>query len=215
MFDSWAPAYDDSALQPAYAGAHRAVLNWATGLRACTSRIADVGCGTGQLLAEAARTFPQAQLFGVDPSAGMLAVAATRTPSRIRLVQANAERLPFPDCTFDLVTATYSIRHWNNPHAALHQIARILTPQGLVGLADAFPVDRRRTIGWRYRLGAARALPPAVVDALSAARLRLLGVATVCGFGAITDTTIAVAVRPGARGAPGGRPVRWRRGVPG
>jgi ubiquinone/menaquinone biosynthesis C-methylase UbiE len=203
MFDSWAAAYDDSALQPAYAGAHRAVLNWAADLRANPSRIVDVGCGTGQLLAEAARTFPQAQLFGVDPSAGMLSVAATRTSSRVRLVRASAECLPFPGGAFDLVTATYSLRHWSNPHVALHQIARILTPHGLVGLADAFPADRRRGSGWRYRLGVAGALPPGVVHALSAARLRLLGVATVGGFGAITAMTVAVAARHGARGAPG------------
>jgi SAM-dependent methyltransferase len=181
------------------------VLTWAADLRTHPGRIVDIGCGTGRLLAEAARTYPGAQLFGVDPSAGMLSVAATRTPGRCRLVRARAERLPFPDGSFDLVTATYSIRHWSNPHMALRQIGRILTAQGVVGLADAFPVRGRRVNGWRDRLGVAAALPPALVQALGAARLRLLGVATVSGFGAITDTTIAVAARHGDGGQQGRR----------
>jgi demethylmenaquinone methyltransferase/2-methoxy-6-polyprenyl-1,4-benzoquinol methylase len=156
-------------------------------------RILDVGCGTGRLLSEAARAFPQADLVGVDPSAGMLSVAAARNPAACRLVQARAEDLPFPDDLFDLVTATYSIRHWSDPDGALRQIARVLAPHGLFGLVDAFP--RPHPVrGWRSLSSAARLLPPATARTLHSAQLRLTGVATISGYGAITHMTVAIAV---------------------
>jgi len=114
-----------------------------------------------------------------------------------------------------LVTATYSIRHWSNPHVALRQIARTLTPQGLLGLADAFPPARRRRAAGCPGSGSPGALPPAVAQALGAARLRLIGVATVGGFGAITDMTVVVAARHGAGYAPDSRPLTRRRDIPG
>lgn len=163
-------------------------------------RILDIGCGTGRLLAEATQAFPQADLVGVDPSAGMLSVAAARKPAGCRLVQARAEYLPFPDDVFDLVTATYSIRHWSDPDGALRQIARVLAPHGLFGLVDAFPGHRHPARGWRYRYGAAGLLPPATARALHSARLRLTGVATISGYGAITHMTVAVAVRHDTHG---------------
>jgi ubiquinone/menaquinone biosynthesis C-methylase UbiE len=192
-FDRWAPGYDDSALQQAYSRAHRALLASAAHRGKRPNRILDVGCGTGRLLAEAAQTFPQADMVGVDPSAGMLSVAAAQTPAACRLVQARAEDLPFPDDLFDLVTATYSIRHWSDSDGALRQIARVLAPHGLFGLVDAFPRPHpaRR---WRYRSGAAGLLPPATARTLHSAGLRLTGVAAISGFGAITHMTVAFAV---------------------
>lgn len=214
MFDSWAAGYDESVLQAAYAGAHHAVLTRAAGLCAHPSKIVDIGCGTGHLLMAANRIFPRAHLVGVDPSAGMLSIAATRLPSRCRLVQASAECLPFRDGTFDLVTTTYAIRHWSDAHIGLRQIARVLAPDGLVGLADAFPAERSAANGWAKRHTVAAPLPRAVAEALRAAGLRLLDAATIGGCGVITATTVAVAAH-GARGGPTGWRARWYRGVSG
>ncbi|RSM64503.1 hypothetical protein DMB66_19420 [Actinoplanes sp. ATCC 53533] len=197
MFDRWAPGYDHSALQSAYSRAHRAILGSVTHLSAPPRRILDVGCGTGRLLAAASHTFSEAELLGVDPSAGMLSVAEARRPARCRLVQASAEHLPFPDDTFDLVTATYSFRHWSDPHVGLHQIARVLVPRGLFGLVDVFPEQRRR--GWPYHLGADRLLPSVLAQTLRSAHLRPTGVTTISGCGAVTDMTVVIAVNDNAQ----------------
>jgi ubiquinone/menaquinone biosynthesis C-methylase UbiE len=199
MFDRWAPGYDNSALQPTFSRAHRAVLDSVNRLGIPPRRILDLGCGTGRLLAEAARTFPEADLLGVDPSAGMLSIAAGRTPTRCRLVQAGAEHLPFPDAAFDLVTATYSLRHWHSPEVALHQIARVLTPQGLFVFVDVFPEHRRRARAWPYRFGIDGPLPAVLAQTLRSARLRPTEVTTISGCGAVTDMTVAIAVNGSTR----------------
>ena len=63
--------------------------------------------------------------------------AATRTrgasrepeaPDRVRLVVGQAERLPFPDDSFDALTFTYLLRYVADPAATLRELARVLKP---------------------------------------------------------------------------------------
>src|SRR5271157_6399570 len=42
--------------------------------------ILDIGCGTGRLLRKLAVRWPEAQLIGIDPAEGMIAVARRLTP---------------------------------------------------------------------------------------------------------------------------------------
>jgi ubiquinone/menaquinone biosynthesis C-methylase UbiE len=56
--------------------------------------VLDAGCGTGRFLAALA---PEARVWGIDPSAEMLAVARERLPRSVRLKQARAEQPPFRD----------------------------------------------------------------------------------------------------------------------
>jgi ubiquinone/menaquinone biosynthesis C-methylase UbiE len=76
----------------------------------------------------------------------MLATAVTVAPPdhTIRYVHARAERLPFSGDIFDLVFATLSLRHWTNQPAGVAEIGRVLSPGGLLIVADVFPSCRRR-----------------------------------------------------------------------
>ena len=74
------------------------------------------------------------------------AIAATSTKLGIRYVHAGAERLPFTDEVFDLVFATMSLRHWTDQAAGIAEISRVLTPGGVLVLADVFPSSPRRTL---------------------------------------------------------------------
>lgn len=80
--------------------------------------VLDVGCGTGVNLLEAARQFaPTSLLCGIDISPGMVEVARAKAgalglPADIRV--GDAEQLPFPDTTFDLVICN-SVLHWFDP----------------------------------------------------------------------------------------------------
>jgi SAM-dependent methyltransferase len=88
-------------------------------------RILDVGCGTGanlELLAE----YGDAE--GVDVSAEALAFCRERGLSNVR--QGAAERLPYEDGSFDLVTALDVVEHLDDDKAGLSEMRRVLKPGG-------------------------------------------------------------------------------------
>jgi ubiquinone/menaquinone biosynthesis C-methylase UbiE len=104
------------------------------------ARVLDVGCGTGYLLRLLARQWPEAsELAGLDPAPSMIeAAAASADDPRLRFSVGTAERLPFPDGSFDLVVTTTSFDHWSDQPAGLRECARVLAPGGHLILVDVF-----------------------------------------------------------------------------
>jgi SAM-dependent methyltransferase len=97
------------------------------------TRVLDVGCGGGDLLAHLDRLgIPAA---GADPAPGMVAYARDRLPGTdIRL--AGAEHLPWPDAVFELVTAVNAVQFAEDTLDALAEMARVVVPGGLVAVAN-------------------------------------------------------------------------------
>jgi SAM-dependent methyltransferase len=94
LADAWARWW-----APAAAPAQQAILD-AAGVGP-GSRVLDVGCGTGELVAMALAR--GAEAAGCDAAVGMIDVARRHGPGAdLRVAQ--AERLPWPDDAFDLVT---------------------------------------------------------------------------------------------------------------
>ncbi len=96
--------------------------------------ILDVGCGTGINLLELARVLgPCRELVGLDLSAGMLDVARRKAASAgvaATFHVGDAEALPLPDASFDLVVCN-SAYHWFPDRArAMTEMARVLRPGG-------------------------------------------------------------------------------------
>lgn len=102
--------------------------------------VLDVGCGTGHLLRTLARRFPGAQrLCGIDAAPQMIATAsAFGGDDRLSFAVGVAERLGFPDGTFDLVVSTTSFDHWTDQRAGLAECARVLRAGGQLVLVDQF-----------------------------------------------------------------------------
>ena len=97
------------------------------------TRVLDVGCGSGDFLAHAAGL--GATTAGADPAAGMVAVARERAPEAdVRL--AGAERLPWPDGAFDLVTAFNALQFADDTLDALAELARVTAPGGHVAVVN-------------------------------------------------------------------------------
>lgn len=113
-------------------------------------RILDIGCGTGANL-EMLSEFGKAE--GVDVSAEALAFCQARGLQNVR--QGEAERLPYEDNSFDLVTGLDVVEHLDNDVAGLQEMRRVLRPGGrallfvpafmfLWGVQDDISNHRRR-----------------------------------------------------------------------
>jgi demethylmenaquinone methyltransferase / 2-methoxy-6-polyprenyl-1,4-benzoquinol methylase len=117
------------------------------------SAILDVATGTaGVALALTRRT--RAQITGIDLTEAMLRrgharVARAGAADRVRLVVGQAERLPFPDASFDALTFTYLLRYVADPAATLRELARVLKPGGAIAsLEFSVPAHRFWRLWW-------------------------------------------------------------------
>jgi demethylmenaquinone methyltransferase / 2-methoxy-6-polyprenyl-1,4-benzoquinol methylase len=98
--------------------------------------VLDVASGTAGVAQQLA-TRTGARVIGVDLTEPMLRqgqanVAAAGLSGRIALVTGRAERLPFPDASFDALTFTYLLRYVEDPQATLAELARVVKPGGTV-----------------------------------------------------------------------------------
>jgi ubiquinone/menaquinone biosynthesis C-methylase UbiE len=101
----------------------------------------DLGCGAGQLVMEMAQNAPGLQVTGIDLSEEMLAngrVSAQRLGlgGKVDFRLGNAEEIPFPDQSLDLVVSTASLHHWSEPIRVLNEINRVLKPGGAYYIFD-------------------------------------------------------------------------------
>ena len=100
------------------------------------ARVLDVGCGFGALsltLSEAAGFDVAAMDILETRIASVRSKRTARDPaaaSRVRLVRANAEALPFRAATFDAVVATEVLEHLNEPERFLRETRRVLRDGG-------------------------------------------------------------------------------------
>ena len=109
-------------------------------------RVLDVGCGTGRFAAALAER--GGNVWGVDPSAEMLAQAREAAPGGVRFKQAEAERLPFKDAWFERALLVLVVHLVDRPRA-LAEVARVLAPGGRAVIAtfveehfEAFGLNR-------------------------------------------------------------------------
>jgi ubiquinone/menaquinone biosynthesis C-methylase UbiE len=98
--------------------------------------VLDVGTGPGVLLAELARLRPDLRLTGIDLSPDMVAAARENVADRAIVQVADVTDLPFADASFDLIVSSLSLHHWDDPEAAVPQLARVLREGGSVRIYD-------------------------------------------------------------------------------
>ena len=105
--------------------------------------VVDVACGTGAVTRACLDVLRgQGRVIGVDPSAGMLAVAKQRV-SGAEFRAGHAEALPVPDASADFVTLGYALRHVAQLEQAFRELRRALRPGGrLLVLEVSRPATR-------------------------------------------------------------------------
>jgi ubiquinone/menaquinone biosynthesis C-methylase UbiE len=104
-------------------------------------RVLDVACGTGVLARAASRLVGEGgKVVGLDPNEGMLEVAR-RLDSAIVWHSGIAEDLPFEDASFDRVVSQFGMMFFTDREAAVEEMARVLAPGGVLGLATWASLD--------------------------------------------------------------------------
>jgi ubiquinone/menaquinone biosynthesis C-methylase UbiE len=105
-------------------------------LSKATGKILEVACGNGQNFALFA---PNSEITAVDLSPKMLEQAhqnAIIHRLNVNLAVMDAEKLEFPDASFDTVVSTLSTCTFPNPIKALQEIKRVCKPNGSILLLE-------------------------------------------------------------------------------
>jgi ubiquinone/menaquinone biosynthesis C-methylase UbiE len=89
----------------------------------------DVGTADGAFPIRLRQTGHLGRLVGIDLSSGMIASAKDH-PSKVEFFVADAMSVPFPDQSFDVVTARHMLYHVPDIQKALLEIRRVLKPIG-------------------------------------------------------------------------------------
>jgi ubiquinone/menaquinone biosynthesis C-methylase UbiE len=105
-------------------------------LSKASGKILEVACGTGQNLALFS---PNSEITAVDLSPKMLEQArrnAIEHGLNVHLAVMDAEKLEFPDGSFDTVVSTLSTCTFPDPLQALQEMKRVCRPEGLLLLLE-------------------------------------------------------------------------------
>ncbi|WP_017596090.1 class I SAM-dependent methyltransferase [Nocardiopsis potens] len=101
-----------------------------------TGRVLDLGAGTGKSLPDLAGA---GHVTAVEPAPGrraLLAERARRAPVPVEVADADAERLPYPDASFDAVCCVLMLCSVGDQARALAEIRRVLAPGGTLAFIE-------------------------------------------------------------------------------
>jgi len=145
-FQRWAHHYDRDIInvllfEPSYRRVLCLLRQWRRhGMRRL--RILDIGCGTGTLAIRClAMDPPIDHICGLDMAENMIAQARQKAvrsgiDSRTSFTVGDAEHLPFPKGSFDVVTCCNSFHHYPHQPRAVREMKRVLDENGRLIIID-------------------------------------------------------------------------------
>jgi ubiquinone/menaquinone biosynthesis C-methylase UbiE len=99
-------------------------------------KILDIGAADGLMLSRIKKEFPQTECAGLEYSDELI---ATCSDKNIKIIQGDAQNLPFADNYFDIILATAIIEHLDRPTKMLDESYRVLKKEGLIILTTPNP----------------------------------------------------------------------------
>lgn len=106
-----------------------------------SSGVLDLATGTADLAIMIAKLHPGVEITGVDPSTNMLAVGQKKVErelltERVRLLEGDAQALPFEDNSFDGTCIAFGIRNVPDRVQGLREMARVTRSGGRVAILE-------------------------------------------------------------------------------
>ena len=115
---------------------HAPLTNWGLSLLSFHDKMTmlDIGCGGGATLQRLLKHSKDAKVYGIDISEESVAKAkkvnADVLDKQVFVCQGSAEKLPYEDGMFDVVTAVETVYFWPNLPQCLQEVRRVLKPGG-------------------------------------------------------------------------------------
>ena len=103
-------------------------------------RVLDVACGNGNASLAAARRF--CEVVGIDYVPALLEAGRERAQAEgltVDFKEGDAEEIPFPDASFDVVLSTLGVMFSPNQEKAADELLRVCKPGGKIGMANWVP----------------------------------------------------------------------------
>lgn len=122
-----AASYDESHMATDAIGEHEVALRQLSGYASLYgfTTLLDVGSGTGRVLRFARSDMPAVTCTGVEPIAELRDIGYKAGLRADELIEGDANRLPFPDNSFDVVTAFGMLHHVPHPDRVIGEMLRV------------------------------------------------------------------------------------------
>jgi ubiquinone/menaquinone biosynthesis C-methylase UbiE len=133
-YDVIAPKYDARYTQNPLAGVARELRALVSNSQACD--VLEVGCGTGHWVLELLPLVRR--IIGLDFSYGMLEQARSQN-DQLLLTNGDANHLPFPSASFDLVLSVNALQHYGDQRAFISEARRLLRAGGALAIVNLDP----------------------------------------------------------------------------
>jgi demethylmenaquinone methyltransferase/2-methoxy-6-polyprenyl-1,4-benzoquinol methylase len=127
-----------------------------------TDEVLDCACGTGDLTRAFADAGAQ-RVVGLDFTPEMLAIAEQKrqragADPRVSYMEGDAQALPFPNASFDVLSIAFGIRNVADPIKAIAEFHRVLRPGGRLIVLE-FDEPRTPILGWCASFYTKRIMP--------------------------------------------------------
>ena len=99
------------------------------------NKLLDIGSGTGYLI-NMLKDKEMSEFYGLDLSEEMIKIAKSKNIENAQFILGSANKLPFDDDAFDIVTCIQSFHHYPYPNEAMREAYRVLKKGGLYILSD-------------------------------------------------------------------------------
>ena len=108
--------------------------------------IADIACGTGDMILNWLKFSKDSKILGIDPSINMLNIAKNKLPSEVKLLQGEAKKLAIDDKKIDILSIAYGLRNVVELDRALSEFHRVLKNGGILVILEFTKKDNKNIL---------------------------------------------------------------------